>query len=434
MQHQARTASPIRVPQPRLPDPAVDAHPLASWLLKMGFDLTIEALYRREILMPPDFRMAPGTLIASNHQRDVDGPMLGTVLIRRRGLRFLNPLPFYATREDLFRPGILARLTVHWPRPLPALLRRISLGWFFPLGRTEPMRRVREFTLGEALHVLVEAGFGDDDAGSLLNARGQREAAVSPGELSVSALLERSGDLLEGWWGLRRLRSDARAAIAPGFRATVDRQLAHFARHLDRGCSVYFSPEGTVSMDGCFSRIRAGFFRLACMAESAPWIQPIALGYDTLAPGRSRVVIRSGRAFRADTAACRRAFDAELRSAIVAVATITPSHLLARFLRHGPSRFTVSDLARWLEDAHGALAGHGVPLDPLFARVPARRLAIRRLRWLARKRLVRREGNVYRNTCRRDVLPGWRRTVNTTRYLDNALSSLVPDIERLAPC
>lgn len=411
-----------------------DARPIASWLLKMGFDLTIKALYRREILFPPDFLIPPGTLIASNHQRDVDGPMLGTVLARRHGLRFQWPSPFYATREDLFRPGILSRLTVRWPRPLSALLGLISLAWFFPLGHAEPMRRVWEFTLGDALRALVGAGLGDADAGALLNARGRRETAIGRGERSVRALLARSGAVLEARRGLRRLGPDARAAIEPGFRATVDRQLAHFAKRLDRGRCVYFSPEGTISKNGHFGRVRAGCFRLARMTGSAPWIQPMALGYDTLAPGRSRVVIRVGTAFRADAGARRRDFDANLRGAVLDLVPITPSYLLARFLLHGPRTFTLHDFSSWLVRTRDALARNGATLDPLFERVPADHLAACRLRWLSRRRLVLRDGENFRNICPCDVEPGWGKPANIVRYLDNGLGDAVPDIERLSPC
>jgi hypothetical protein len=188
-----------------LPDADLDAHPFGSWLLEMGFDVWIRMVYNRVVVLPDDFHLAPGTLIASNHQRDVDGPMLGTLLARRRGLRFEWPLPFYATREDLFRPGILSRLTVHWPRSVSALLGYISLAWFFPLGRAEPMRRVREYTLGETLRALCDAGLGEVDCASLLNARGRRETGIATGALSVSAAANRRDLPLESWWGLRRL-------------------------------------------------------------------------------------------------------------------------------------------------------------------------------------------------------------------------------------
>lgn len=429
-----RPAAPAHRPNKWLPDAELDAHPLATWMLQLGFDLWIRAAYRRVVMLPADFRIAPGTLIASNHQRDVDGPMLGTVLVRRKGLRFNWPLPFYATREDLFRPGILSRLTVHWPRPVSALLGLISLAWFFPLGRTEPIRRVREFTFGETLHALCDAGCGDHDLYSSLNARGRRETGIRPGETSVRAALARRDLPMEAWWGLRRLARPAFETLAPAFRATIDAQLGHFAERLNRGRCVYFSPEGTISKDGHFGRTRGGFFRLARMAASPPWIQPMAMGYDVLAAGRTRVVIHVGERFRADTALDRHAFDATLRRAVLGLVPITPSHLLARFLLHGPTWFTREELAGWLARGVPAVRTAHPSLDPLFASQGLRSLADQRLRWLERKRLALRVGDRFRNTCARDAEPGWRTPANVVRYLDNNLSDLLPDVARILPC
>ncbi|WIG56007.1 MAG: hypothetical protein OJF61_001795 [Rhodanobacteraceae bacterium] len=416
-----------------LSDVAVAAHPMSNWLLQMGFDLWIGLCYHREVVMPENFALAPGSLIASNHQRDVDGPMLGNILARRRGLRFEGTPPFYATREDLFRPGILSRLTVHWPAPLSALLGKISLAWFFPLGRTEPMRRVREFTLGETLRALVDAGLGESDCSTLLNARGQRELAAGHASL-VDCLARAKPAALERWWGLRRIKVHALEAIAPAFRAAVEMQLAHFARRLDRGCSVYFSPEGTISMDGHFCRVRAGFFRLVHLTTKPTWIQPMALGYDTLGPGRSRVIVRIGERFRADASLDRRAFDTALRGTILELVPVTPSHLLARWLVHGPRAFTRDDLTAWMERAHAALRTVHPSIDPLFARAGVRAIVAARLRWLERKDLIVRRGDAYENISPRDAPPGWRTPAGVARYLDNYLADLVPAVDRVLPC
>ncbi len=222
MQRQATPATSNPRTGSTLPGAEPDAHPLGTWLLQMGFDMWIRGVYNRVAVLPDNHHIAPGTLIASNHQRDVDGPMLGTVLIRRRGLHFQWPLPYFATREDLFRPGILARLTVHWPRMISAALGHISLAWFFPLGHTEPMRRVREFTLGEALHALIDAGHGDTDCASLLNARGRRELAVDATMSLRGTLASAPPATLEHYWGLRRLTRSARQSLLPAFR-TDDR-------------------------------------------------------------------------------------------------------------------------------------------------------------------------------------------------------------------
>jgi 1-acyl-sn-glycerol-3-phosphate acyltransferase len=418
----------------KVPDLACDAHPFGSWLLQMGFDTWIRAAYRREIVMPDDFRLAPGTLIASNHLRDVDGPMLGIVLARRRGLRSRGRPPFYATREDLFRPGILSRLTVHWPAPVSALLGHVSLAWFFPLGRAEPMRRVREFTLGEALLALCDEGCADEDCHGVLNARGRRETGVTPGSCTVRAAAVRRDPPLESWWGLRRLTLPAFRKVAPSFRAAVATQLAHFTDRLERGFSVYFSPEGTISMDGHFSRIRAGFYRLVRATTTRTWIQPMALAYDTLAPGRSRVVIHVGARFLANATLGRRAFDAALRRAILDCVPVTPSHLLARYLLHGPTSFTRGDLAGWMARSHAALRTMHPSLDPLFARQGVEAITNERLRWLERMQLAERRGATFENICPRDAPPGWRTPANVVRYLDNNLADLVPDADRVLPC
>jgi 1-acyl-sn-glycerol-3-phosphate acyltransferase len=434
MQQRATPAAMPKDPAPAHLQAAVEAeHPVGNWLLQMGFDLWIRMCYDREIVMPENFVLAPGSLIASNHQRDVDGPMLGLVLARRKGLRFEGKPPFYATREDLFRPGILARLTVHWPAPLSALLGHVSLAWFFPLGRTEPIRRVREFTLGEALHALLDAGLGDADCAMLLNARGQRELGVGHAPLA-ECIGHAHPAILETWWGLRRLKLGAVETIAPSFRAIVDAQLAHFARRLERGCSVYFSPEGTISMDGRYCRIREGFFRLVHLAATPPWIQPMALGYDALGPRRPRVVVRIGERFRADIELDRRAFDATLRATVLQLAPVTPSHLLARWLSHGPHTFTRDALAGWIARCCTTLRIAHPSMDPLFARKGMTAIADARLRWLERKNLVVRRGSGFENTCPRDVEPGWHTCAGIARYLDNNLADVVPGVDRVLPC
>jgi hypothetical protein len=364
----------------------------------------------------------------------VDGPLLGTVLVRRRGLRFQWPLPYFATREDLFRPGILARLTVHWPRAISAALGHISLAWFFPLGHAEPMRRVREFTLGEALRALVDAGLGDAECASLLNARGRRElAAIAAMSLREAIALAPSA-IMEHWWGLRRLELSALRKLAPAFRECVDAQLAHFTQRLDRGHSVYFAPEGTISMDGHFGRIRAGFFRLVRLAESPPWILPMALAYDTLGPGRTRVVVRIGTRFRADKSQDRRALDHVLRHAILSLTPITPSHLIARFLLHGPPSFTQEDFTDWLARALAALRAANRSLDPLFVNRNVDAIVNARLRWLERQGFVVRRGSSFDNACPRDRAPGWHTPASVARYLDNNLAELSPETDRVLPC
>ena len=93
-----------------LPDAELDPHPRLTWLTECCFDLSVLALYRKEEMLPEGFSLDPGTLVVSNHQRDSDVPILTTVICRREGLNIRFPLPFYATREDIFLPGFLRDL------------------------------------------------------------------------------------------------------------------------------------------------------------------------------------------------------------------------------------------------------------------------------------------------------------------------------------
>ncbi len=407
-----------------LPDAALDPHPRLTWLVECCFDWTVTALYRKEEMLPPDYRLEPGTLVVSNHARDCDIPILTTVLCRREGFHIRWPLPFYASREDVFRPHFLSSHLVTWPRPLRALLYPISLGWFFAIVRAEPMRRTREYTLAEAF-----ADLGIDDRAARaarLNARGRRE---SP---------RRQRNYGEDFWGLRRLRRTTRDELAPGFRATVAAELDRFAALLDTGRVVYFAPEGSISPDGRFGRVRAGPWRVVRITATPPPILPTALSYDALGPGRLRAILRIGRPLRGYNAIDRRRFDASLKEEILKLYPVNASHLASRYLAAGPDSFTMATFARWFGQARAALAGAGLTLDPLLGRLAPEALAGERLAWLARQGLLARDGETWHNRWPNDAKPGWRKPANIVRYLDNALDDLLrtlaPELAReLAP-
>ncbi|MGH8274327.1 MAG: lysophospholipid acyltransferase family protein [Gammaproteobacteria bacterium] len=394
-----------------LPDAERDPHPRLTWFTECCFDWTISALFRKEEMLPPDYRLEPGTLVVSNHQRDADVPILTTMLCRREGVHIRWPLPFYASREDFMRRGFLADHLMTWPAPLRAPFWVLSLAWFFRIVRAEPMRRTDEFTLLDAFRAL---DIEDENARAAeLNARGRREAQADKAQYD------------KNFWGIRRLARPARAALAPGFRATVDAQLARFAELLDAGRVVDFAPEGTISPNGRMGRIRAGVWRIVRLANRPPPILPAALSYDPLGPGRLRVIVRIGSPLRAYNAKSRREFDAWLKGEIMKLYPVTASHLASRFLAAGPERFTTTAFARWCERAVTMLAAAGCTLDPLLEHSNIQQLAEERLGWLAHKSLLAHTDTGWRNRWSRDAEAGWRRPANIVRYLDNALDDLL---------
>src|SRR5690348_15268515 len=412
-----------------LPEAEYYPHPRLSWLIEMGFDLTVRSLYRVERILQPGCR--PGTLVISNHQRESDVPIVCAALVRRRGLRIVDPLPFFAMREDLLHRDALFNLLASWPRPIAKTLGKIPLGWLFKGVRTMPMRRLREFTLGDTLEALVAAGLGDEAPRVVLNARGQREVVARMQDLPEHVheiVRDAMGKAWRTRWGLRRLRLSVLRRIAPDFRRTVNAQLDSFAALLDSGHSLYMAPEGTISLTGHFGRVRAGPWRVSRRRASPPLIMPVGLSYDALGPGRLRVVAHGGAPLRNPDLDNRCRFDAQLRDILLALCVLTPSHLLAWYLRHGPQRFTTAQLAAWLERSRDAAHAAGVGLDPIWKRTSGLLIARERARWLRRKRLLDGQGGeTWRNLWSRDSAPGWHAPEATVSYFVNSLTDFAPD-------
>lgn len=413
-----------------LPDAELDPHPSLTWLIECCFDLTILALYHREQMLSPGYRLDPGTLVVSNHQRDSDIPILTTVICQRKGFGIRFPLPFYATREDIFRRGFLRNLLTDaaWPRPIAALLGGIPLRWLFRIVRVLPMRRLREFTFGEALAALCDAGLGTRAPGELLRENTLRRIEARLGHVPATlARLTRAplGRMRSEFWGLRRLRLAAVRHLETSFRARVTEQLQEFAALLDAGRVVYVAPEGTISATGRMRRIRRGPALIYALARRPPLLRPAGLSYDPLGPGRLRVVVKIGEVLQNLDPEDTRTFNAALREAVLSLCAVTPSHLISRWLVAGPRTFGAEDFSGWIRRAVEALRDTPLTLDPLLSRRAPEALVEARLAWLARHRLIRREGARWRNCWPADARPGWHEAARATRYLDNALEELL---------
>ena len=409
-----------------LSDAELDPHPPFTWLTACCFDLAVRAVVRNAEIIPPDFRVAPGTLVVSNHLRDCDVPVLTAVLCRRRGLRIVNPLPFCAAREDLFRRGFIGDLLQTWPRPVTWLLGRVPLGGLFRILRVQPIRRIREFTFGETIGALCAAGFGGARPDEVLSARGLRELAAAAEALPsrIDAIDETHlGTLRLAHWGLRRLRVDVLRALAPAFRATISGQIGRLVELLSTGRVVYLAPEGVTSRSGRFGGVRAGAWQVYRRCTKPPPVLPVALSYDPLCRGRTRAIVAIGKTIPID-ADCRRDFDARLRVEILRLSAVTCSHLASRFIAAGPRQFTTQRFVHWLRHAARAAQQAGLTVDPLLHHAAADDLADERLAWLARRELIAPAGAGWRNRWPAGVEPAWATPAGVVSYLHNALDDL----------
>lgn len=414
-----------------LPDPERYRRPRLAWLLQLAFTSVLHRMFSIEHDLPPRFRPPPGTLIISNHLRDADGPIVGALLCHRDGPRILGALPNFAMREDLFQDGALANLLYRVPRPWIHALRLIPLGWIFDCLRTHPMRRLAEFTWQDTLRLLAQSELRHCPPEQIFNRRGLEELRASLGELPARV------DQINPWhmgatrvahWGLRRLKLDALQRLAPTFRATVQRQLREFAGHLEADQNVFFVPEGGVSRDGRMGRIRAGTGYLAQMLPSPLRLLPMAVSYDPLRPGATRVIVRHGPLLHAADGNHPRQLSRTITDALYAQRVITPSHLLAQFLRLRQAPFSTDELVQWLDQARATGVAAGLKLDPMFKRMSGDQLVRQRLRWLRGKHLVRQLGCRWQRTLDTDAEPGWLNRSGTVLFLANALEDVAPQL------
>jgi len=283
-----------------------------------------------------NFSRAPSTLVVFNHRRDADTPIIGNVLFGRRGLLAQDVAPIFIAREDLFRNGFLTHYLQSWPSPVRDLLYPLNLRPFLWSLRAYPMRRIAERTLGEVLEDVLRI-FGNLPLDQVLRPDWvQRFEALAPSGqrpiLLQQAFDRRFRSLLRQGYGLTKLSRAQFRALKPYERATIEAQLQRFVEFLEQGETLQLAPEGAVSRDGRFSRIRAGLHVLVNRPRTLVRVLPVGITYDFMTCGRQRVFVNVGKEMM-DLRGLRPAeASARVSEAILAQSTITASQLASQLL------------------------------------------------------------------------------------------------------
>jgi Acyltransferase len=267
-----------------------DAVGLAMWAYS-------SAAFRVTILGPKRFDLAPGTLIVVTHRRESDVPLVCPPLYLRGGMWGRNRARrmHFAAREDMFLPGFFAG----FPPGLSPRLRRVlfplGVGRWLPVVQVHSLRSATVARLGELLRTRREAPLSALLTPDELAAFDARAAAcriplprcagdVLRGEFAdllwraVTPAHPASADVL-GFWARRA------AAAAADFRALV--------AIVRRGGVLVVFPEGRPSPDGELGPIQRGLAALVRRARPSAFL-PVALAYDPLGEGRTRVSIALG--------------------------------------------------------------------------------------------------------------------------------------------
>ena len=275
---------------------------------------------------------APATLVLGAHKRDWDPIMFAAYGYYHRG--WLAPdgrRIAFAGRSDVWETGFLATVVGYkkWPLWMQWLLDHVSFAPIANLMRGYPILRIPEYTLREYLRAvlknegnlplsdvlseetlhsltrveerlrlrrrtLAETGFPHSRLrlGPLARPRQRKK-----GHLSTGQRPQRVSDIL-GWeYRLITSRRLHAGYLAPGryerlreqLRALVDQQLETLARAMDGGDTLWFAPEGAVTLDGKIMRLRGGLQTLLLRARPDARVLPSTVTYDFMTDQRRMI-------------------------------------------------------------------------------------------------------------------------------------------------
>lgn len=339
--------------------------------LAVFFDVGIRRIYSINIQGLDHFSAAPSTLVVSNHRRDSDGPIIASVLFQRHGFHSRGVRPDFIAREDLFRRGFLGEYLEQWPTPVRICLASLNLGPLLTFMDAHPMRRVPERSLREVLEEVLEL-FGNLPLNEVL-----RPACIEQFEqiaqddgkpLSVKdALSRRYRRLLRQRRGLYRLTLNRFRVLVSYERSVIASQLRELNERIDEGATLLLEPEGVVSVDGRFARLRGALHALLNQPQNEPRVLPVGITYDAMSGRRERIFVNVGPELTGLRGLSRRDTDARVSDAIRAQLTVTCSQIASQLLlatsNKGRDSVTDLELDSYVSRQATWYADHGYHVD-----------------------------------------------------------------------
>lgn len=309
--------------------------------LSVLFDIGIRRIYSISVQGLDHFSQSPSTLVVSNHRRDSDGPVIASVLFQRYRFHSCGVRPDFIAREDLFCRGFLGEYLEQWPSPARACLSLINLRALLTFMDAHPMRRVPERSLREVLEEVL-ALFGNLPLSEVLRpawVRQFEQLSTKAGPLLCveEALSKRYRHLLVQRHGLYRLTLSRFRALLPYERSVIESQLQELTQRIDQGATLLLEPEGVVSVDGRFARLRGALHALLNRPHITPRVLPVGITYDAMSKGRERIFVNIGPELTDLRGLSRRETNTRVSDAIRSQLTVTCSQIASQLL------FTISN-------------------------------------------------------------------------------------------
>ncbi|MGE5335323.1 MAG: 1-acyl-sn-glycerol-3-phosphate acyltransferase [Nitrososphaerota archaeon] len=319
---------------------------------------------------------APCTFYTITHKRDFDAFVPLPILMAHRGMGAFASDVHFAMRADGFQAGFLSRI-IRQPAWVSRAVRPLNVGPVLRAVGVHPLDSIHvrpiETWVREAIRVDGDASIAELLAPELIHALASHSGTPleSLGARPASSLLAwRYFPLLQTQVGPEIFTPAARRRAEMRVLATAKEQLADCVEWLRAGGSLYTAPEGRLSADGRISPFRAGLARMLRDAPPDTRVQPIAIIYDYMTPGRLRMWIDFAPAIGGGAALTYHELERAVRASWLRVARFTCTQLASGLLmsraEQGQRAAMVSELEAgvlaWARELYAA----GRQVDPML--------------------------------------------------------------------
>lgn len=334
--------------------------------------LTTRAVYKVETRGMENFKYDPSVIVACSHKRDGDIPLVIPRLYyfkrpnHRKHLRMI----YVATRDDLYENGFL---TLYFPtldRRFRSIISRVRVARLFKQVQTCPVKLPDEQTVHQLLqetkrlegNLFLHEVLTPEWYERLLGAEN-----VERTDLRLwDAILKAPLSVLGQYATPRIFKEPLATRIMKRHHQTIVGQLRNISRILDKGGVIFIAPEGRVTPDGRFGKMRAALTRVVQQTRADVKMMPVNVTYDFMDTERPLVIINMGHEVDLKSYAKHELPEIVERS-VAGLACVTMSGLGGRWLIEaagkGQAEISYRDLMHdlWLEAQR--LRALGLPLD-----------------------------------------------------------------------
>jgi len=307
-----------------------------DWASSILFVLS-KIFYRVEVRGLENFTYSPSTIIACGHKRDADIavtiPRLYTFRwpSRMREMRLL----YEATRDDFNERGFLVTYLpwLDWARPI---LARLSVARGMHDLQTCPVKLPDEQTVNQLLQettrlegklTAVEA-ISDEWRKKLLGTE-----ANNPKLTLMDAVLRAPYEVLTQYATPRMFKEPFASRIRERHHQTLMQQLHYITRIADKGGTLFILPEGKLSPDGRFCKMRAALTRVVQNSRADIRLLPVNVTYDFMdSEPRPKVIMIVGEEILSIKRYPKNELGNLVAKAIPSLVCVTMSGLGSRYL------------------------------------------------------------------------------------------------------